>query len=1082
MRWFRAFLKWTLILTIIVAVIGLVVAGYAYQKHVVEEPGDHLREASIREVIAQESPVLYRDGETRLGVLFGEEHREYVPFERIPKAWIDAIVAAEDDRYFQHLGIDPKGILRAMVKNAKAGRMVAGGSTLTQQTAKNLYYRPDRSLKSKLEEAANALRLEEHYSKEQILEFYANQFHVSGNGRGLGIAARYFFDKPAEELGTLECAFIAGMVQAPARFNPFLGDTEEAQQAARARARWRTTYVLDRMVEVGSLDQATRDALVATEIPFKKGEFRYASSAVLDAVSARLEEAPFPELFASLGIDNPSTAGISIVTTIDATAQREATWALRHHLTEVGMFLEKTPLSALALPASRAPERDPDNPPAVHEFSTARVRTATAEGMVLDLGGTACVVDKAGLQRMADILAAAFSGVQGKKANDEDLAKLVAGLPVGTIVLASISHEGSCDLEYQPQLQGAVLALDDGQIRAMVGGTDNRDFNRALDAKRQLGSTWKPLIYFAALQLGWTPTDALDNRGNVFPYQATWYYPRPDHQSTDAVSLSWAGTRSENLASIWLLYHLTDRLEPAQFRAVAELVGLAPKPGESEQAYIERIRDEHGILSTPSRRDELAFEAAKAEVLAKGLGNPADALNLRSLIYGRGAEEEEARLKKTPAGPERDRQLAALRVNFLRLEANAGAAGEGDALVGDRVHRSTLQAVRQGMARHTLVLEAAGPYAFETLAMHPDFRVLVNMRYVSALASRLGLYDPLPPILAMPLGAVDIRLEEAAVLYQAMRDGQIWSFPGKSSQPSAIPGLRSEDRVASPARPTQLIAEMRDRDGNVIYKAKPVPEPVADPVAGRQSGDILRNVVRWGTGRRATGAVTLDGVAVPVAGKTGTTNGYKNAAFLGYVPKADGDAWRGETGLTVAVYVGYDDNRPMKRGATKIQGASGALPVWLGTAQGLSQAGLLGKSPAKGGEWAIEDDLRPVALMDGSGLPSGAPLDAELEGGGARPTALVAVDPDNADEPQRRFMPFAPPNGHLSRPAVAVAGPVEAPPAPALEEGALAPAELSLDEEPAEEEMDSAAPPRILPPEEAAEEAGEEAPEFLPEE
>lgn len=1068
MRRLARILKWLAVLALVLGAVGAVVGAVAYRRYVVEEPGDHLRPESIQAVIAQESPVLYRDGKTRLGVLFASEHREYVPYERIPRAWVDAIVAAEDDRYWDHLGVDPKGVLRAVVKNLRAGGMVAGGSTLTQQTAKNLFFRPDRSLRSKLEEAVNALRLEEHYTKEQILEFYANQFHVSGNGRGLGIAARYFFDKTPEQLDTLECAFIAGMVQAPARFNPFTGDTEEAQQAARVRARARTRYVLDRMLEVGSLDQRAHAELVAREIPFQKGEFRYEASALLDAVSARLGEAPFPQLFAELGIDNPSTAGIQIVTTIDATAQREAAWALRHHLTEVGIFLEKTPVSKLVLPPSRAPERDPDNPPAVHTFATARVRTATEQGLVLDLGGTACVVDRAGLERMAGFLAAGFSGTWGKKATAEDTSRLVAALPVGSVVLVGVASEGTCELEHQPELQGAVLALEDGQIRALVGGTDNRDFNRALDAKRQLGSTWKPIVYYAALQLGWTPTDALDNRSNAFPYSTTWYYPRPDHQSTDVVSLSWAGTKSENLASIWLLYHLTDRLEPAQFRAVAELVGLARRAGEADEAWVKRVRDDLGVLSTEARREELAFYGAKAEVLAAGLAHPEDALNLRSLLYGRGAEAEEARLRKTAAGPERERTIRAVQANFLRLEALAERLPpEDDPLVEGRVHRSTLREVRRAMTRLALVLEVQDPYAFETLALHPDFRLLVNMRYVSLLAERLGVYEPLPPVLAMPLGAVDIRLEEAVVLYQAMRDGQSWRFPGRSSLPGTIPGLRASGSLPSPERPTQLIAEIRDRDGNVVYRARPVPEPVADPVAGRLIGDVLRNVVRWGTGRRAIGAVTLNGVAVPVAGKTGTTNAYKNAAFLGWIPKASGGAWRGESGLTLGVYVGYDDNRPMKRGGTRIQGANGALPVWIGAAQGLADAGLLGADAPSTGEWAMEEGLALAPLEEGAGLPRGGLLDPALPVEESGPTALVAVAGATPGEPARRFVPFAPEQGELVRPQLAVAGPAEvradAAPAPAPE-GAIPPEEEEAVDE--EEEMDSASPPRILPPEE----------------
>lgn len=1066
--------KWMAVLAVVLGIVAAALGAMAYKKYIINEPGEHVRPEAIQAVIAQESAVLYRDGETRLGVLFAEEHREYVPYARIPKAWVDAIVAAEDDRFFEHPGIDPKGILRATKKNILAGRVVAGGSTLTQQTAKNLFYRPDRSLNSKLTEAADALRLERNYSKEQILEFYANQFHVSGNGRGLGIAARYFFDKEVEALTPLECAYLAGMVQAPARFNPFLGETEAEQAEARERAKGRTRYVLRRMLETGKIDQATHDALAAQEIPFRRGEFRYESSALLDAVSDRLQEAPFPELFQSLGIDNLSTAGFEIVTTLDATAQREATYALRHHLTDVGLFLEKGSVASLHLPASRAPERDPDNPPAVHELTTARVSSATPEGLVLDLGGTACVVDPDGLKRMATLLQRAFSGSPWKEATDEDVAAMVAALPAGTVLLVSVRGEGTCDLEYQPELQGAVIALEDGAIRALVTGTDNRDFNRALDARRQLGSTWKTLVYFAALQLGWAPTDALDNRSNVFPFQTTWYYPRPDHESAGTVSLSWAGVRSENLASIWLLYHLTDRLEPAQFRAVAELVGLVPQPGESRQRWIERVRDQHGVLSTPERREELAFQGAKAEVLAAGLAHPEDALNLRSLLYGRGAQAEEARIRKTTGGAERERMLSAVRANFLRLEALAeGLPPEGDPLVEGRVHRSTLRAVRRAMTRLTLVLESADPYDFETLALHPDFRVLVNLHYVSALADRIGLYDPLPPVLAMPLGAVDVRLEEAAAFYQAMRDGQVWHFPGTVSVPSAVPGLRSSEKVASPGRPTQLIAEIRDRDGNVIYRAKPVPEPVADPTAGRLVGDVLRDVVRWGTGRRALDAVSLQDVPVPVAGKTGTTNSYKNAAFLGYVPKATGGAWRVESAITLGVYVGYDDNRPMKRGGTRIQGASGALPVWIGAARGLADAGLLGASPPNAGEWELPEGFAEVPVDGSTGIPvvvSPDPAAAPAAG----PTVLVAVDDADPSQPARRFAPFAPEDGRLSRPQSAVAGPLERPHAsdaegaPAeLPPDMLPPGDLPLDAPPEvyEEgmELDTATPVRIAP-------------------
>ena len=247
----RPLVKRLLVGSLVVFGAGSCMGGWSYQAHVVEDPGPQFTRESIQAIIAQESPVYYRDGATRIGVFFDLEHRAYVPYADIPKAYVEAIVSAEDGDFFEHNGVSPKHIVRATLQNMKAGAVVAGGSTLTQQTAKNLFYRPDRSFRSKWGELVNALRLEAHFSKEEILEFYANQFHVSANGRGLGIAARYFFDKDVKELSVKECAFIAGLVKAPSRYNPFVGGTEERRQAAREAAEQRTAYVLRRMQDEG---------------------------------------------------------------------------------------------------------------------------------------------------------------------------------------------------------------------------------------------------------------------------------------------------------------------------------------------------------------------------------------------------------------------------------------------------------------------------------------------------------------------------------------------------------------------------------------------------------------------------------------------------------------------------------------------------------------------------------------------------------------------------------------------------------------------------------------------------------------
>ena len=1041
--------------------IAVLASGLAYKQTIHDEPGAHISSEHIRSVIAQESPVMFRDGETRIGVFFAREHRAYVPFKEIPKAWVTAIVAAEDKRFWDHGGVDLWGIARAMGRNIRAGRMVAGGSTLTQQTAKNLYYRPDRSLKSKWTELLNALRLEARYSKEEILEFYANQFHVSSNGRGLGIGARYFFDKTIAELDTLECAFLAGLVKAPARYNPFVGQTAEERIQARKRAMERTRYVLNRMLDEGFLTPSVHKDLSSRDLVFQKGRFQYESNVVLDEVESRLSQAPFPALFASLDIDNPSTAGISIVTTLDEAVQRGATHALWHHLSEIGPALEGNALAGFRLADNEAPRFDPSQKMAVGTFHAAKVERA--EPLTLQLPSGTCQVDDEALQRAADIIArskAANTWARGGKKERQQVRSLLTS---GTPVMVSIRTAGDrpvCDLEQRPLLQGAVLALENGRIRAMVGGNDNRNFNRAVTARRQLGSIWKPVLYNAAMQLGWAPTDVIDNRSNVFHFEGTWYYPRADHDNVDWTSLAWLGTRSENLGSIWLMNHLTDHLGPQQFQRLASSLGLVRGEDEEWMTFVRRIRDEEGVISTKARLPEIAFRAAQLEML--GDMDPADpeAQLLRSLFYGRGIEKERTVVEK--AGQRVAGKLQALGRSYRALAASgttclkqlqelsasieqasergedelfqpfdepidngpdfsaftaigerdgawvcgdpgedlnaidaemwgAWVSGEApkpkihDAIVGGEIRMGTLTKLHASMKRRILVWSAADPYEMDVLQYHPDYRILVGLRYMDKLARTFGVKQRLPPVLSMPLGAIDISLEEAATLYEGLMDGQTWSFPG----------VTEAGTVAAPSHTTQLIAEIRDRNDRVLYRAEPVPQPRVDPMGGRLVGDILRNVVQWGTGRRANGAVTITESMVPVAGKTGTTNGYRNAAFAGFVPRYE-EGWEWGIGYTVVAYVGYDDNRSMRRKGIRIQGSNGALPVWIGTAKAMATAGLLGQPSS--GTWArmkVDEGFSVVPVADGTGLPLMA-VPEEIQR-----SVLIA----GAEDVRRRFSP-----------------------------------------------------------------------------
>ncbi len=1029
---------------------GLAVGYRLYQVHVVQVADKLFTKSYIMSILEEESEVLYRDSTTRLGVFFSREHRDHVEYRRIPQACIDAVVAAEDDDYFHHYGVDPLGIARAMIINLKAGKVVQGGSTLTQQTAKNLFYRPDRSFQSKWREFLDALRLEHSFSKEEILEFYLNQFHVSGNGRGIGIAARYFFDKDVEDLDLLECAFMAGMVKAPAHYNPWLGNTEEERSAARRRAVERTGYVLAQMLEEKSIDGSSYDSLVGQEIPFKKGTFRYERSVLLDAVESALAAPPLVQVLEEAGHDSTGAGGLRIITTFDAGAQRAAQYGLWHHLTEVGTQLEGLEIADFLLSSQQEQwdlgSMDPLEPGEFHEAVVVAPQAEGEDVLRLDLGGgRRCVVDQQGLQRVSNILYRAARKNRWVKAGKQQMEELRAALVAGSGLWVSVRDEDNgefhCDLEVRPRLQGAEVLLKDGQVLAMVGGNDNRNLNRATQSVRQFGSTWKPMIYLAALQLGWLPTDILDNRRGVFPFEGTWYYPRPDHEPETTVTLAWAGTRSENLASIWLLYHLVDRLDQRQIASLAKMVDLAPRAGEQRADYIVRIRDKWGVIALDSRVEEGLFELARARVLEdlESSGRTDDIFELRSLHHGRGFERERRAVISRYSGKDRRRRTDALERNFLRLEElgdrcrrqaeqlwSADFVGTdvrptdvdllgfrdsdgvllcstdlnsqqvspvedmlravdesepiwlsippvapGDVLVDGILHLSTLDALRGALEQEKTLHEGLDPWSVEMLYSHRDFRRLLGMRYVAYLARQMGITQDLPPVLSLPLGASEVSLMDMASVYQTFLNGKTYRFPGQSFQDSEVSGFRKMDSVGRLPGPTAIIREIRDRDGEVIYRAVPTGEEVADPVECRLILDILRNVVLWGTGRRARNTASVNGRPWPLMGKTGTTNQFKNAAFLGFVPRLNGASLDLGNAYTLAVYVGYDDNQPMRRGTLKLSGSSGALPAWINTVELLAKTGLLGDMSEWSGAISQPEGFVRLGVQEGTGWPTG---------------------------------------------------------------------------------------------------------------
>ncbi len=1093
---------------------------------VVKVPCPEMDEAYIESILGRESPVYYRDGRNKIGVLFQEIHRQYLYYDQIPKSFVNAIVASEDDQFFTHFGIDIPGIARAMVANYRAGRVVQGGSTITQQTAKNLFKRESRSYKAKLKELLYALRLENRYSKEKILEFYANQFYVSGNGHGLGVAARYYFDKDPGELSLLEAAFIAGSVKRPSYYNPFTKKNRKDARRALIRADERAGYVLGKMLKLGMISQSEYQAAIERDIVFNQGKTSFSLNTVMDLVKDGLASQVIIDALEEHGISNIATSGARIISSVDRKLQAETLYSLRRNLSVLDVRLRGYERDGVQEEYQKLNYKgDAEIQEKAFVFGTIAavdVKDSKKPLITVQFGPKQAdgFIDRKGLERMLEALVK-FRKTRWAEPKKKDLADLLARLQVGDKVYVSVrevdffDNTPTLDLERFPKVQGAAMVMQQGAIRSMAGGMENRFYNRAVSAKRLMGSTLKPFLFAAAMQLGWSPLDMLDNRRNVFVFMDRPYFPRPDHHSPhESVSMSWAGVKSENVAAVWLLYHLTGQLTPPRLRDVAAYLDMAPRTEgdrtESYQSFKERIRDRFGIQVTRAALDRAAYELAVKNLEADFLfdDRAAEYRQLQNLPYGLHfdvyREQIDELLKDRKLKPwqrtEFKLRLSILRRNYLNLlnaqqalhqyqryldtvllqsldpltyfDAQAvvrpnGTFVEDEAgrliytlaaripdtwqIVSESELRARLQEVlpfekddfwqdvqleghvssrafarvQQQMEVERASLATRKAYSLETLAAVSDYRVMLGLQYLIKLARKSGISSDLEPVLSFPLGSNVISLVESVRMYETMVTGTRFDiqlpdgFEVMDVDQEDLNGLAIIERIVGPG-------------DEIIYSRQMAARPVFDLKTSSALSNILQNVVLSGTGRYARNHVRLhsDNTAreeelakmdlpLPLMGKTGTANDFRNASFMGYVPVGiapEGAALSFSTGYAVGVYVGFDSNEAMKRGSTRITGSQGALPTWSDIASALFQVEGIG------------DKLDPVDLVfNGIGLKypdTGqlfVPVDPEaggavVEGRGARralipPEGTVVLDHGQVGgnghfDPERWFKPF----------------------------------------------------------------------------
>lgn len=654
--------------------------------------GDYsqLEKSTILARINEETTLYASDDETAIGSFFDNAHRSYVSIEKIPAHMIRAMVASEDQNFYHHFGVDPVAISGAFVEGMMNGmRFRRGGSTITQQTVKNIMGNWENSFRRKFQEMIRALQLERMYSKNEILEFYLNQFHVTANGNGIGIASRYYFNKAVEDLSLVEAAFIAGSVKAPSKYNPFTKYTKAARSKAWQRANERKNYVLRRMYSQGWIDREELQQAWEQEVPFKRGSFTTREVALVSLIRGQLNKKEVLEALHLNTVDEMNQAGFKIFTTIDAGLQNQAQLVSRRNLSRLEFALSGFKTED---PKRYRPLRNLD----VNEFyfgKVSAIKTGKEPHIELDFGLPIGVIPAEALQRTAKVL-----NLATYKGEAHHLKEILNSVKVGDVLLTEVkeynkdTHKAVLELRRYPAINGGLIAVDKGEVRAVVAGFEARGFNRAMFATRQPGSVFKSVIYAAALQLGWDITDQVENERRVFPFQGHLYFPRPDHASPyPNTSILWSGVKSENIASIYLAAHLVDKMNFGQFKQLLGHMSLLPQQGESVADFHYRVSKETGVqLNSAGIREHLmgrAIADMKPDFVFSGRHDLFKHLN--KLWWGQGYLRE---LETLHAADDEDvgdfelpQRVQLLKINLQRYTQLAEFLNEDWALVKSRV-------------------------------------------------------------------------------------------------------------------------------------------------------------------------------------------------------------------------------------------------------------------------------------------------------------------------------------------------------------------------------------------------------------
>ncbi|HCX80869.1 MAG: penicillin-binding protein [Curvibacter sp. RIFCSPHIGHO2_12_FULL_63_18] len=468
---------------------------------------------------------------------FGEERRNLTPIKDIPRVMTNAILAIEDARFYEHGGVDYVGVIRAGLANV--GRVKSqGASTITMQVARNVYLSSEKTFTRKIYEILLTFKLEHFLSKDQILEIYMNQIYLGNRAYGFAAASETYFGKPLKDITIAEAAMLAGLPKAPSAYNPVVNPK---------RARSRQLHIIDRMLENNFITEEQAEAAKAEPLKIK-------NNAATNPIHAEYVAEMVRQLVYAQYGEETYTRGLDVQTTLRTQDQIAAYKALRRGIMDFERRqVYRGPEKFISLPTNAQELEDAidealDDHPDNGDVMSAVVLEATPK-LVKAIRQNAEIVEITG-----DGLKPAQSGLSEKAPPNTKIRR-------GAVIRVAKTAKGGWEMTQLPEVEGAFIALDprDGSIKALVGGFDfaKNKFNHVIQAQRQPGSSFKPFIYSAALEKGFTPATVVNDAPLFFSAGVTggqpWEPKNYDGTFEGPMTLRRGLAKSKNMISIRVL-------------------------------------------------------------------------------------------------------------------------------------------------------------------------------------------------------------------------------------------------------------------------------------------------------------------------------------------------------------------------------------------------------------------------------------------------------------------------------------------------------------------------------------------------